>query len=91
MITLFNVKFKWGKKIEGLYQGLIGSSIIFGMMIGATFSSVCMNKLGRRLGLVFGSVLGASGCLITLNRDLEMLVLGRVILGISVGLTTPIA
>lgn len=90
-MDLFDLKFGWYKKIEGLYEGLIGSSIIFGMMLGAIFSSTCMNHLGRRYALVFGSVLGSCGCLITLLTDLEVIILGRVIIGISVGITTPIA
>ena len=61
------------------------------MMIGATLSSACMNKFGRRYALIFGSALGTMGSLITLFRDLESIVIGRVILGISVGITTPIA
>ena len=45
-----------------------------------------MKRLGRRKGLMFGSLIGAVGCLLTAIFNLPIILFGRVLFGIAVGI-----
>ena len=67
---------------------MIGSSIVFGLLIGSNRSSKIMNYFGRRKTLILGCVVGSIGCSLTIIFNLVTILLGRILFGIAVGFMT---
>jgi MFS family permease len=87
---MFNAKFKWKGYDKTFHTSMLSSSIIFGMMVGALLGGIIM-KIGRRRSLFVCVAIGSIGCLITIGiKNFTMLIIGRVLYGISTGLMTSI-
>ena len=67
----------------------IGSSVILGMTIGAVSGGILMKK-GRRKALMVSCGFGIVGVTITLKLNIYILIIGRALLGLSVGLYSSI-
>ena len=63
---------------------MIGSSIIVGLAAGSMFGGKII-QIGRRRTMLMMNLVGMFGVTMTLFENLYMLLLGRVIYGIAVG------
>ena len=85
LTTLFNVKYGWtSQSDQTLYQSLIGSSIMVGLSAGAMFGGKII-VIGRRKTQLLMNLLGMVGVGMTLIENFWMLILGRVVYGLAVG------
>ncbi|KAI0220476.1 hypothetical protein L0F63_006055 [Massospora cicadina] len=68
-------------------KGLITSFLVLGCFIGALFSGWSSDRLGRRFSIMGSSLVFSVGALIqTFSSSLGMMIAGRVIAGLSVGI-----
>ncbi|KAK9384118.1 general substrate transporter, partial [Lipomyces mesembrius] len=76
----------------GVRQGVIAGAIGVGALIGALSCSVIGDRLSRKVGIQFGTVLWCIGAsLQSSSTGIPMLVIGRVTSGVCIGLTTCLA
>ena len=85
LATLFDVKYGWDESQQSLYQSLIGSSVLVGMASGAMIGGKII-RIGRRRTMMIMNLVGIFGVAMTLVQDIWMLLLGRVIYGLAVGI-----
>ncbi|KAK8728198.1 hypothetical protein OTU49_009164, partial [Cherax quadricarinatus] len=86
----------YNKNIEGSKQDLLWSIAVsifaIGGMIGGFCGGSVGNKFGRKKGLLLNNLLGVGGaCLMAFSQvsySYEMLILGRLVIGINCGLNT---
>jgi len=72
-------------------EGLVVSSMLFGAIIGAGFSGPLSDKFGRRKIVFMISIIFVIGSIaLALAPHMEMLVIGRFIIGLAVGGSTAI-
>lgn len=70
---------------------LIVSSVPIGALIGAVLSSKFSNGLGRRRSIIFSSIIFIIGtCVTTFAVNIDMVILGRLLMGYAVGLSSMI-
>ncbi|XP_047471905.1 glucose transporter type 1-like isoform X2 [Penaeus chinensis] len=89
-------KERYNRNIEGSKQDLIWSIAVsifaIGGMIGGFCGGIVGNRFGRKKGLLLNNLLGVGGaCLMGFSQMLysfEMLILGRLVIGINCGLNT---
>ncbi|XP_027230775.2 glucose transporter type 1 [Penaeus vannamei] len=89
-------KERYNNNIEGSKQDLIWSIAVsifaIGGMIGGFCGGIVGNRFGRKKGLLLNNLLGVGGaCLMGFSQMLysfEMLILGRLVIGINCGLNT---
>ncbi|XP_069163931.1 solute carrier family 2, facilitated glucose transporter member 1 isoform X10 [Procambarus clarkii] len=89
-------KERYNKNIEGSKQDLLWSIAVsifaIGGMIGGFCGGSVGNKFGRKKGLLLNNLLGVGGaCLMAFSQmsySYEMLILGRLVIGINCGLNT---
>lgn len=68
-------------------QGMVVSAILIGGLIGAVFSGTLADKFGRRRTIAMTSTLFIGGAvMIALSNSYQMLLIGRIISGIGVGI-----
>ncbi|KAJ4318810.1 hypothetical protein N0V94_004234 [Neodidymelliopsis sp. IMI 364377] len=73
----------------GIAQGVIGAALALGSVIGSLFAGPISDKLGRRDALLFSCIFWLIGtALQTATTGRGMLVGGRVLNGITVGITS---
>ena len=91
LTTCFNLKFGWDTDAEKAhYNSLIGSSLVLGMTIGAVCGGILM-RIGRRRAVIIVNTLGIIGCALTITPlDYVRILIGRFLLGLSVGLISSI-
>ena len=76
---------------DAFTQEMIVSSVPFGALVGAMLSSHSSDKLGRRRSIILSSILFTIGTAVIVGAiNVDMVVLGRLILGLSVGLSAMI-
>lgn len=80
----FYYKYKWTENNKGLWEGIIGSSVVVGMILGASGSGTVMGK-GRRIAMLWASYIGIAGCIITQVTNIYALIFGRFLFGLSTG------
>eukprot|EP00347_Sterkiella_histriomuscorum_P017146 403350492 len=80
----FNAKFDFVNENQALYQGLIGSSGIFGMTMGALIGGRLMQN-GRKNLFVATSIIGIVGCIISMFENIPCILIGRAIFGFACG------
>ncbi|VDK68797.1 unnamed protein product [Anisakis simplex] len=75
-----------------LFWSFVVSSVSIGAIIGSLLTRYVAERFGRRNGLLANGIMNVFGALIvTLTKTLqspELLILGRIILGVSMGLTS---
>ena len=84
-VTTFNLKFPEVGANPNLYQGLIGSSGILGLMIGSLSGGQIMQK-GRLLCFILGAGIAIFGSAISIIPNVPCILIGRLIFGTGVGL-----
>ncbi|KAJ3098677.1 hypothetical protein HDU97_003794 [Phlyctochytrium planicorne] len=68
-------------------KGLITSSFLFGCIIGAGVVSILADKLGRKPVIMLGGfVFTVGGAIQTFSHSIEVLVMSRVLSGVSIGM-----
>ena len=73
----------------GLRQGVIGSALAAGSVGGSLMAGPVSNWLGRRYSFVFACMWWVIGTIVQITvQDWSMLVAGRVINGVCVGITS---
>ena len=82
---MFNVKFYWDAKQAGVYQGMIGASVVIGAMIGSQLSGPLI-KRGRNNALIFANAIGMIACFATIDLNFYVILIARFFFGISVGI-----
>ncbi|CDW74001.1 sugar transporter family protein [Stylonychia lemnae] len=82
--TTFNVKFDFVNENQALYQGLIGSSGVLGMTIGAISGGKIMQG-GRKWAFQFSSIIGVIGSGISLIENIPAILIGRTLFGFACG------
>ena len=85
LATLFNVKYGWDESQQSFYQSLIGSSVIAGMATGALAGGKII-IIGRRKTIIIMNMIGIFGVAMTMVQELWMLLLGRIIYGLAIGI-----
>jgi MFS family permease len=74
---------------NGVLQGVIGSSLAAGSVVGSIIAGPVSDKFGRRDALLFACswwLVGTAIQVATINRG--MLIAGRVLNGVTVGITS---
>ncbi|KAK9428001.1 general substrate transporter [Lipomyces doorenjongii] len=75
----------------GARQGGITSAMAAGSLVGALCSSFLCDRLSRKVGIQFGAVVWCIGsALQSASTGVKMLVIGRIVAGLCIGLTTTI-
>ncbi len=73
-------------------KGVVVSSVLFGALFGAIFSGRLSDLFGRKRLLVIDAIIFIVGTVIaSLAHSIELLVIGRVIVGIAIGISSYIA
>jgi len=62
------------------------ASLVFGGVLGGLISSSIANNLGRRKAMMIADVITIIGCLVTIHSSFAILLLGRLICGVALGL-----
>ncbi|KAK9241793.1 hypothetical protein V1506DRAFT_563433 [Lipomyces tetrasporus] len=76
----------------GTRQGVITSSMAGGSLVGALSSSFLGDRLSRKITMQIGAVLWCIGTVIqSASNGVPMLIVGRVIAGLCIGLTSALA
>ena len=80
----------WDTKTKQVhFQAYLGSILVLGMTIGAVCGGLLM-QIGRRKAIFMACFLGMTGISITLDLNFTALMIGRFLLGFSVGLLSTI-
>ncbi|KAK9321377.1 general substrate transporter [Lipomyces orientalis] len=75
----------------GARQGAITSAMAAGSLVGALCSSFLADRLSRKVAIQFGAILWCIGsALQSVSTGVRMLILGRIVAGLCIGLTTTI-
>ena len=73
----------------GLRQGAIGSALAAGSVVGSAIAGFVSNRIGRRNSLVFACLWWLAGTAVqTSVNGYAMLIAGRVLNGVCVGITS---
>ncbi len=73
-------------------KGFIVAAVPLGALFGATVSGLFAERLGRRRSLLFTSILFVAGALMTaFAGSIHMVILGRLIMGVAIGISAMIA
>ncbi|KAL1916736.1 uncharacterized protein VTP21DRAFT_5440 [Calcarisporiella thermophila] len=74
---------------DEVLQGGINSSLSAGCLVGALISGYPADKIGRKMSIIIAAFIFMVGALIqALSNGVAMLIAGRVLAGLSVGLTS---
>ena len=82
--TTFNLKFDFVGKNPALYQGLLGSSGVFGMTIGALIGGKIISR-GRFITIIWTSAVGAFGSGLCMIENFPCILIGRTLFGFANG------
>ena len=85
--TLLNVKYGWTEAQQPLNQSLIGSSVIVGLCVGSMFGGKVI-AIGRRNTVLLMNLVGCFGVCLTLIQNFPLLLIGRLIYGMAVGVNS---
>ncbi|XP_060528587.1 solute carrier family 2, facilitated glucose transporter member 3-like isoform X1 [Cylas formicarius] len=92
VLARFNVELTEGR-LDFLWSFIVAIFLVGGA-VGSLSGSVTADKIGRRSGLIVSSILGIAGALLFVTskpaNSVEMLVIGRIFVGLSSGLITTI-
>lgn len=76
-------------QLTSLMEGWVVGSLMFGAIIGAIISAPIAKKVGRRRALILSSIGFLLGTILTvISNGVLVLVIGRIFLGIAVGILT---
>ena len=81
---VIKAKFGWTKDEAVLYNTIISSSAIFGVVTGSLFGGKFITK-GRRLCIIVFNVVAAVGTGMTMFLNLPLICVGRYIFGFACG------
>ena len=82
--TIFEAKFGWSKDETILYNTIITSSAIVGLLIGSLLGGYLI-KHGRRKGAILANIIGIVGAVITMVATIPFLTFGRLLVGVAAG------
>ena len=82
--TIFEAKFGWSKDETILYNTIITSSAIVGLLIGSLLGGYFI-KHGRRKGAILANIIGIVGAVITMIATIPFLTFGRLLVGVAAG------
>ena len=78
--------------LSSLDRGLVVSALLFGALVGALGAGRLADTWGRRRSIVVAGIAAAAGALLAgLAANVPMLLAGRLIIGLAVGVTSAIA
>ena len=83
--TIFEAKFGWSEDETILYNTIISSSAIVGLLIGS-FLGGHFIKHGRRKGAILANIIGIVGAVITMIATIPFLTIGRLLVGVAAGI-----
>ncbi|CAO3610498.1 unnamed protein product [Cunninghamella echinulata] len=70
---------------------LVVGALTFGAIFGAIFAGICSDKYGRKLLIVFSSIVFIAGALLmALSPNFACLLVGRLVVGVGVGVASMI-
>jgi MFS transporter, putative metabolite:H+ symporter len=73
-------------------EGLLGSILFFGIFIGSLLSGMVSDKFGRRVALLYGSIIQVGvGIISAYVNDIVTFIIVRGIFGLFIGFTVPLA
>ncbi|KAI8050183.1 sugar transporter [Syncephalis plumigaleata] len=76
---------------DQLLVGFVVSSLTIGCLIGALLTSYIADRLGRKLSCIAGAVVFTAGALLqTVATQIEVLITGRAIAGLSIGILSTV-
>lgn len=81
---MFKAKFGWDEDETILYNTIISSSAVVGLMIGSFLGGPFI-KLGRRKGAIRANLFGIIGSAISMIGTTPFLSIGRLFIGIAAG------
>lgn len=86
LAPMLDVKYGWDTPSQqALWESLIGSSVLVGLCTGAMFGGKVI-LIGRRKTMLLMNIVGSVGVAMTLVQNLSMLLIGRLIYGLAVGI-----
>ena len=84
--SLFQVKFDWTDDEASFYMWIMQNCLFLGSAVGALLAGKFMH-LGRRTIMLISCGIGIFGAALTLYLEFKIMVLGRFLLGLAMGLT----
>ena len=84
--SLFQVKFDWTDDEASIYMWIMQNCLFLGSAIGALLAGKFMH-FGRRTTMLISCGIGIFGVAMTLYLEFTIMVLGRFLLGLAMGLT----
>lgn len=78
----------WDKKEAKHYLSILSSVLAIGALIGALFVSPYLLKRGRRFSIIIGNIIGLIGVALMNFLVIQIMILGRFIIGITIGIFT---
>lgn len=78
-------KFGWDEQEAMLYNTMINTCAIFGLTLGSLTAGYSL-AYGRNKAIILWEVVALVGCLVSLQRSLWTICLGRLLIGLSAGL-----
>ena len=70
LTSFYNKEFNWVDELEQRHDnGLLNSSLTFGMMVGCLQAGLCMRKYGRRKTIILSCITGISGIAASLYME----------------------
>ncbi|RKP26218.1 general substrate transporter, partial [Syncephalis pseudoplumigaleata] len=78
-------------KGDELLTGFVVSSLTIGCFVGALLTSYLADRLGRKISCISGAAIFTLGALLqTVARQIEVLIAGRAIAGLSIGILSTV-